>query len=88
MPKDSRAIRIFISSTFHDMHAERDYLVRHAFPERRARFRTHQIELVEVDLRWGITRSQAESGKTQLGKQGVSCRLWCQVASIRTERYM
>ena len=64
MPKDSRTVRIFISSTFHDMHAERDYLVRHAFPELRARCRARQIELVEVDLRWGITRSQAESGKT------------------------
>ena len=28
----SREIRVFISSTFRDMHAERDYLVSHVFP--------------------------------------------------------
>ena len=31
-PQD-RIIRVFISSTFRDMHAERDWLVRFTFPE-------------------------------------------------------
>ena len=30
-------IRVFISSTFRDMHAERDYLSRQVFPELRSR---------------------------------------------------
>ncbi len=32
-----RTIRIFISSTFKDMHSERDYLVKFVFPEMRPR---------------------------------------------------
>ena len=60
----SRTIRVFISSTFRDMHAERDYLIRHIFPELRVRCKARQVEFVEVDLRWGITEKQAESGET------------------------
>lgn len=45
---------IFITSTFRDMHAERDYLRNHVFPvlEERLRERRHRLE--PIDLRWGI----------------------------------
>ena len=33
MPTTWKTIRVFISSTFRDMHAERDHLVRVVFPE-------------------------------------------------------
>jgi len=33
MPGRWKTVRIFISSTFRDMHAERDHLVRMVFPE-------------------------------------------------------
>lgn len=61
---DNRVVRVFVSSTFLDMQRERDVLVRQTFPALRARFRARGVELFEVDLRWGITQEQAESGKT------------------------
>jgi len=62
--EDNRSVRVFVSSTFLDMQRERDVLVRQTFPALRARFRTRGVELLEVDLRWGITNEQAESGST------------------------
>ncbi len=53
-----------MSSTFLDMQRERDVLVRQTFPALRAKFRARGVELLEVDLRWGITQEQSESGKT------------------------
>src|SRR5688572_29953966 len=47
--------KVFISSTFRDMQAERDCLVRFVFPHARERLALKRIHLVDVDLRWGIT---------------------------------
>ncbi|NCA11995.1 DUF4062 domain-containing protein, partial [bacterium] len=60
---DNRTVRIFISSTFRDFTGERDLLVRKVFPELRRRCRERQVEIVDVDLRWGITEAEAEQGK-------------------------
>lgn len=49
-----RTIRIFISSTFKDMHSEIDYLVKFVFPELRERCIKKGLSLVDVDLRWGV----------------------------------
>jgi telomerase protein component 1 len=54
-----KTIRVFISSTFRDMHAERDWLVKRVFPELRQRLEKHRVHLIDIDLRWGITREQA-----------------------------
>lgn len=48
-------IKLFISSTFRDMQAERDYLVRFVFPRIRENLLRHHIYFTDVDLRWGIT---------------------------------
>lgn len=56
-----KTIRVFISSTFSDMHAERDYLVKVIFPELRQRLEKHRIHLVDIDLRWGVTKEQADN---------------------------
>ncbi len=61
--KTQRLVRIFISSTFRDMHAERDELTKFTFPELRRRCRERQVEFVEVDLRWGITEEETNQGK-------------------------
>ncbi|XP_030629420.1 telomerase protein component 1 [Chanos chanos] len=53
-----RGVRVFISSTFRDMHAERDILVRSVFPELRRRAAPHCLYLQEVELRWGITEEE------------------------------
>jgi len=63
MTTQSRTVRIFISSTFRDFSGERDLLVRRIFPELRRRCRERQVELVDVDLRWGITEAEAQQGK-------------------------
>lgn len=62
-PTDSRTVRIFLSSTFRDFAEERDLLVRKVFPELRRKCRERQVELVDVDLRWGITEKEAQQGK-------------------------
>lgn len=46
------------------MQTERDILVKRTFPALRARFRPRQIEVFEVDLRWGVTEEDVRSGKT------------------------
>ena len=58
-----KTVRVFISSTFRDMHSERDYLVRFVFPELRERCVKRRLHLVDVDLRWGVTEKEAEQGK-------------------------
>jgi hypothetical protein len=53
-----RTIRIFISSTFRDMQAERDILIKQIFPQLKKICDQKNITLTEVDLRWGITDEQ------------------------------
>ena len=50
-----RSIRVFTSSAFLDMHAERDYLNRVVFPELRSRCWKRGVEFAGIDLRWGLT---------------------------------
>ncbi|MBK8060477.1 MAG: DUF4062 domain-containing protein [Gemmatimonadetes bacterium] len=59
-PNIWRSRPIFITSTFRDMHAERDWLRVHVFPvlEERLRERFHHLET--VDLRWGVDSTSAE----------------------------
>jgi nephrocystin-3 len=45
------------------MHEERDILVKKTFPELRRRCRERSVELVSVDLRWGVTKEEAERGE-------------------------
>ncbi len=59
-----RVVRVFISSTFRDMREERDRLVKFVFPELRRRFRTRGVQIVDIDLRWGISEEQAKRGET------------------------
>jgi tetratricopeptide (TPR) repeat protein len=60
---ESRTARIFLSSTFRDFGEERDLLVRKVFPALRAKLKDRFVELVDVDLRWGITAEEAERGE-------------------------
>jgi hypothetical protein len=45
------------------MHAERNYLVKVVFPELRERCAGRGLQLVDVDLRWGVTEAESEQGK-------------------------
>jgi Domain of unknown function (DUF4062) len=54
-------VYIFISSTFNDMHAERDYLVKQVFPQLREWCEKRKLRLVDIDLRWGVTETDAQN---------------------------
>ncbi|MCC6795259.1 MAG: DUF4062 domain-containing protein [Candidatus Hydrogenedentes bacterium] len=45
---------VFVSSTFRDMHVERDYLRDHVFPELAERLQARRHRLEPIDLRWGV----------------------------------
>lgn len=79
-----RGVRVFISSTFRDMHSERDILVRSVFPELRRRAASHCLYLQEVELRWGVTEKESERA-TQLCLSEV-CRSQMMIG-ILGERY-
>lgn len=65
-------VKLFVSSTFEDMHAERDHLNRFVFPEVRERCRAIGVDFVAIDLRWGVTREEAQAhGTLELCRQEV-----------------
>ena len=64
---EDRTVRAFISSTFRDMHAERDTLVTIVFPELRERLDLLGLEFFDVDLRWGVP---------ELGSDGERANPW------------
>lgn len=63
MSLPGREIRVFISSTFRDMKAERDILVAKTLPELRRMCEQRNVAWREVDLRWGISDEQAAEGR-------------------------
>jgi len=73
--KDSSppSVRVFISSTFRDMHAERDHLVTVVFPELRERCERLGLEFFDVDLRWGVPEKGADGEKANSWEY---CKQW------------
>lgn len=59
----TRHLKIFISSTFQDMHNEREILLKDTFLELKKIAKNRDIEVTEIDLRTGVTQEQAESGQ-------------------------
>jgi len=59
-----REARVFISSTFIDMHGERDILTRVVLPEIKEKAKQRRVNVFEVDLRWGVTEEESASGKS------------------------
>ena len=70
---ENRIVRVFISSTFRDMHAERDHLVTVVFPELRERCESLGLEFFDVDLRWGVPEKGADGEKANSWEY---CRQW------------
>ena len=62
MPSVWKTVRVFISSTFRDMHAERDHLVKVTFPRLRQWCEERRLHVVDIDLRWGVTKEQSDNG--------------------------
>ena len=61
--KINRKVRVFISSSFSDMGRERDTLVHSVFPRLRKEFSEQMIDIMEVDLRWGIPEEDSENSQ-------------------------
>ena len=63
MEQEARHVRIFVSSTFADMTADRNELAQKSFLELRQFCRDRGVIFSEVDLRWGITDEQQAEGQ-------------------------
>ncbi|MDP2400477.1 MAG: DUF4062 domain-containing protein, partial [Actinomycetota bacterium] len=63
MTEGSRSVRVFVSSTFRDMIAERNELATHAWPALRTLCEARAATFTDVDLRWGITDEQVAEGR-------------------------
>lgn len=57
-------IRFFISSTFHDMHQERNTLQLQVFPRLREFCREQGIRFQAIDLRWGVSQEASQDQRT------------------------
>ncbi|MBL9154665.1 MAG: DUF4062 domain-containing protein [Verrucomicrobiales bacterium] len=73
MSDSDRKVRVFISSTFRDMHAERDHLVTVVFPELRERCERLGLEFFDVDLRWGVPEKGVDG---ESANSWEYCRKW------------
>ena len=55
MPQSSRTFRVFVSSTFSDLEAERNALQKQVFPRLRDLATAHGCHFQAIDLRWGVS---------------------------------
>ena len=59
---ENREIRVFLSSTFSDMEAERSALVKR-FNKLKLEANKRNVSLTLLDLRWGVTEEESRTGK-------------------------
>lgn len=64
MAQSSRTFRVFISSTFSDMKAERNALQEKVFPRLRKLAEDHHCQFQAIDLRWGISEEASFDQQT------------------------
>ncbi|XP_075931316.1 telomerase protein component 1-like isoform X2 [Petromyzon marinus] len=60
-----RIVRVFVSSTFADFHAEREALVKQVFPCLREWCESRRLRLCECDLRWGVPAGSSSASVLQ-----------------------
>lgn len=60
----SRTIRLFVSSTFSDLKAERDALEARVFPRLRQFCLSKGLRFQAIDLRWGVSDETGRDNKT------------------------
>lgn len=59
-----RTIRLFVSSTFSDMKAERDLLQRDVFPRLQNHALSQGLRFQAIDLRWGVSEEAGKDNRT------------------------
>jgi tetratricopeptide (TPR) repeat protein len=62
MPAGKLTFRVFVSSTFRDMGAERETLAKRVFPRLRKECERRGVTWGDVDLRWGVTDEEKAEG--------------------------
>ncbi|XP_053386344.1 NACHT domain- and WD repeat-containing protein 1-like isoform X2 [Mercenaria mercenaria] len=62
--KESSVVRIFLSSTFTDMQAERNWLMKNAFPQLRQFCQQRGLDFQIADMRWGVREDATDDHKT------------------------
>lgn len=81
MERKDLTFRVFVSSTFKDLRAERNALQEHVFPKLRAYCQMRRARFQAIDLRWGV------SGEASLDQQTMNICIQelerCQQASPR-----
>jgi Cdc6-like AAA superfamily ATPase len=60
----NKTFRLFLSSTFNDMRAERDILQETVFPKLRSYCERHGFTFQPIDLRWGVSNEAGNDQKT------------------------
>src|SRR5690349_24647166 len=58
-----RTIRLFVSSTFSDMKAERDVLQADVFPKLRQLCLSNGLRFQPIDLRWGVPQEASKDNR-------------------------
>jgi len=64
MPRQTKVFRVFVSSTFSDMSAERHLLQENVFPRLEKYCAARHAKFQAVDLRWGVTETSSLNQKT------------------------
>ena len=64
MAQSSRTFRLFVSSTFSDLKAERNALQERVFPRLRELAAAHGCRFQAIDLRWGVSEEAALDQQT------------------------
>ncbi len=65
-PGRAQTFRLFVSSTFQDLRAERNALHAHVFPRLRELCRRHGCRFQAIDLRWGVSGEAARDQQTMI----------------------
>ena len=64
MPSSRKTFRLFVSSTFSDMGAERGFLQREVFPKLKSFCQARGADFQAIDLRWGVSEDTQLDQKT------------------------
>lgn len=64
MPRSNRTFRVFVSSTFADLKAERSALQERVFPALRDLCLRHGCRFQAIDLRWGVSQEASLDQRT------------------------
>lgn len=62
--REARVCRVFFSSPFRGMEAERELLTKQYFPTLQSLCNTHGVQFIPVDMRWGISHELSTNAKT------------------------